>query len=729
MTFSADQIVWIDFETRGFAVDLKAVGPFRYVAEASTSAIVLAYAIGAAPALTWHADGAILDWDDAPDDLRAAFARGATFAAWNASFDVAVWNHATLGFPYLAPERVIDPLIQAAVSNLPTDLGSAARALGIAGKLAGGKKLIRLFCLEGAGPREHPEEWTRFLAYARQDITAMRDVYGRTRPLPLAECREYWAFEHINRRGVVLDMPFVRAAAALAAEDAGVIGGRLAELSGGRVTRVTQAKRIATWLHDQLAEAAMREVLIVGAPPDEYDGGDDDEAQKFSLTRDRVARVLAMLDVKHANGGLDAAETKAREVATLRLYGAGASPKKFARLLAQQVDGVLRGQYRFAGAGQTGRLTSRGAQIQNLARDVLGADGAAEAALVDAIADGCSHAALAAAAPTDVPAARKLALLVRPAIVAGPGKVFVWSDWSAIEARITPWLAASGGAEKVLEVFRAHDRDPTRPEIYVLAAADVLHEDPRAITRAKRAIGKVATLALGFGGSVGALLSMALAYGISLDTAEARRIVDAWRDANPWAAEFWGGHRDGESFGLWGAAMSAWELPGQITTAGRIAFAYVAEYLGGALFMALPSGRLLTYPRPRWRDVDVLDRDGKPTGERRHELSFRRAHGRAKLWHGTLCENAVQATAADILRATVTRIETNPALAFMPIRMTTHDEIVCEVDAARVEEAKAILRREMLTVPDWAAGLPLQSEESSCCYYTKAKAALSGSKP
>ena len=240
---------------------------------------------------------------------------------------------------------------------------------------------------------------------------------------------------------------------------------------------------------------------------------------------------------------------------------------------------------------------------------------------------------------------------MRPALIAGPGKVFVWSDWSAIEARITPWLAASAGAEKVLDIFRANDRDPTRPDIYTIAAADILHKDPSAVTKTERGIGKVARLALGFGGSVGALQSMALNYRIHLDDAEARRIVDAWREANPWAREFWGAHRDGESFGLWGAAMRAWEMPGQITTAGRIAFVYREDYLGGALFMALPSGRLLTYPRPRWRDVDVLDKDGKPTGEKRSELSFRRAHGRAKLWHGTLCENAVQATAADLLRA------------------------------------------------------------------------------
>src|SRR5262249_39854591 len=213
----------------------------------------------------------------------------------------------------------------------------------------------------------------------------------------------------------------------------------------------------------------------------------------------------AMLDAKHANGGLNCDETKAREVATLRLYGAGASPKKFARLAAQQVDGVLRDQYRFAGAAQTGRMSSRGAQIQNLARDVLGDDGAAEAPLVDAIAEGCSYAELAAADPIDVPVARKLALLVRPALVALSGKLFVGSDWSAVEARITPWLAASPGAEKVLDIFRANDRDPSRPDIYTVAAADVLHRDPDAVTKPERGIGKVSTLALGFGGSVGAL--------------------------------------------------------------------------------------------------------------------------------------------------------------------------------------------------------------------------------
>src|SRR5262249_40675768 len=133
-------------------------------------------------------------------------------------------------------------------------------------------------------------------------------------------------------------------------------------------------------------------------------------------------------------------------------------------------------------------------------RDVLGKDGGAEALLVEAIRNGCDHAALVAAEPADVPAARKLALIVRPALVAGPGKLLVWSDWSAIEARITPWLAASEGAEAVLDISRAHDRDPSLPDNYVIAAADIFGRDVHVIARPERQIGKVVVLACQYGG-------------------------------------------------------------------------------------------------------------------------------------------------------------------------------------------------------------------------------------
>jgi DNA polymerase bacteriophage-type len=274
--FNTSDLIWADFEVAS-ACDLKAAGTLRYATDASTRAIILAYAVGDAPVLSWHADGAILDWDKAPEDLRAAVTRGAILAAWNASFDTAVWNYATLGFPFLAPERVIDVMIQAGVSNLPTDLESASRALGGEGKQADGKRLIKRFCVEGADPREYPEEWQLFLSYARRDVGTMRDVCRRTRPLPREELEQYWAFEHINRRGVAVDLPFVLRAAALAVEDAVASGRRLNELTDGAVTRVTQAKRIATWLHDQLPDPAMREVLTVGAAADDEVAEDEDD--------------------------------------------------------------------------------------------------------------------------------------------------------------------------------------------------------------------------------------------------------------------------------------------------------------------------------------------------------------------------------------------------------------------------------------------------------------------
>src|SRR3954463_6848000 len=109
--FNVSDLGWIDFEDVS-KVDLKAAGAPRYVADPSTRAIVLAYAIGNGPARAWHADGAILDWDNAPPDLREHYESGATFAAWNAPFDSPMWNFATLGFPFLPPERVIDVMVQ-----------------------------------------------------------------------------------------------------------------------------------------------------------------------------------------------------------------------------------------------------------------------------------------------------------------------------------------------------------------------------------------------------------------------------------------------------------------------------------------------------------------------------------------------------------------------------------------------------------------------------------------
>lgn len=238
---------------------------------------------------------------------------------------------------------------------------------------------------------------------------------------------------------------------------------------------------------------------------------------------------------------------------------------------------------------------------------------------------------------------KTLGMVIRPTFIAAPGKVFVWSDWSAIEARVLPWLAASPGAEKVLDIFRQNDADPSLPDIYKITAGELLLKPATEVTKTERqSHGKVPTLSLGFGGGLGALQKMAVNYHVHLDDEVGGAMVKSWRERNAWAPEFWGTFRTdrhGEVTaysGLWGAANMAIRNPNTAYEAGRVAYLFDPDYLGGTLFCALPCGRLLTYPDCRWRDRVVKD---KVTGEEeiKSALWFRKGYGWSALWHGKLC--------------------------------------------------------------------------------------------
>ena len=189
-TFDPARIGWIDFETRG-RVDI-AAGAYRYATEAD--AVVLSYAIGMGPVrrIAVPYFPATLDLIDLPTEFLAFHAKvingTGIWAAWNASFDRAIWNYACTGFPPLEPTQIIDVMAQAVASGLPPDLSAAAVASHSTKKLASGRELIRLFCLpDSAGaPDSHPVEWSAFLDYADRDIDAMRSVFLGTRQLPLA---------------------------------------------------------------------------------------------------------------------------------------------------------------------------------------------------------------------------------------------------------------------------------------------------------------------------------------------------------------------------------------------------------------------------------------------------------------------------------------------------------------------------------------------------------------
>jgi DNA polymerase len=711
-TFAIDDIGWIDFETRS-DTDLKVAGATRYATEAD--AIVLAYAIGNGPVNTVKVtafDGPSR-WDDMPEEFKkhhhGVILGTHIWAAWNAGFDRAVWNYATADFPEMLPDDIIDVMAQATASGLPPDLAKASEAIGKAVKEGSGKDLIKLFCtaagLKGVRgtPQTHPEEWHAFDAYASGDIEAMRSVFRSTRQLTLAEWKEYWAMEVINDRGVCIDVRMVREAADLAEEDRLRSRHALKRLTGGIVETVDQVAKMTAWLMARLPKEG-RAILTKTVEETDEETGEVTKPAKLQLTRRRIERLIAFCAAQQDGYATPPEVADMLQVLQIRRYGGSKTPAKFAKMLAQQVDGRLYGQYVFNGAPQTGRASSRGVQIHNLARDVL----EHEPELLDALnGDGIDYDTFSSVGD-ETPVARKLSLLIRPAFVPAGDNVFVWSDWSQIEARIVPWLCDHmKGARDRVQIFRDVDADPSLPDLYTRTAATLSHVSVEQVTKPMRQRGKVAELALGFCGGVGALQQMAAGYGLHFTDAEARQVVDRWRDANPWAIDY--------SREIWEAMRWAIkpENASQPVRAGRVWLKFEPKYLGGSLLARLPSGRCLTYRNMHWQDVDVLDEDDKPTGIKKLEMMFSRGYGRVKLWPGMFVENFTQATAADVLRGTLVRLKD------APVRLHTHDEILLETSAASAPKLAETLRLVMQQGFSWSRGLPLMSEETIGYYYTK----------
>lgn len=689
-------LIFLDFETHS-NLNLKTVGSAKYAA--SCSALVLAYAIGDGPVHTVEHRGAPVFWKSAPPDLKHAVSEGFPIVAWNAGFDMQVWEHAFGGGVFGAPpgtiETALDARVLAAAANLPPDLESASmRLLGV-GKDKEGKKLIKLFSIDGADPLEHPEEWQAFLRYARIDVERMRDIWRRLLPLPDREWEEYHAAERINRRGVSIDLGFAQFAAKLAAHDRVAGGKRVAQLTHGLVHSITDLPRMKTWLYNHLDSEARKIMVKVIDEEDETD-------RKLRLRRPHIDQLIAYLENKPE---LLPDDLVAKEILELRLYGGGASQGKFQAIVDQAHHDKLAMTYVFAGATQTGRFSSKRPQLHNLTRQSLSKTIADEADMMGALINGRRNFG------DDVPMARRLALLVRPTLMAREGHTFVWSDWSSIESRVLAFLANDADANKKLDVYRQLDADPTLPDIYMQVASGMLHITAAQIDSDQRQRGKIAELACGFAGGIGALQSMAANYKMHFTDDEARTIVDQWRQANPWARPFWDA--------LWSGAMIALDTPDSVRRVGRLLFKGVRHYLGErTLFMQLPSGRRLIYPDVRITTEKDYDADGEVIGYT-DKLTFKRDRGRVKLWKGILAENATQAVAADILRGTLVRLEqdTSPIGA---VCLHTHDEIMLEVETEKAKRAANYLVR-MMTLPfAWSADLPIAAKAKINDWYSKA---------
>lgn len=709
-----NDFVFVDVETRS-TEDVTVHGSYRHNANGRVT--IFTYAIGEGEVKDWcltdWSPGKKLSWAMAPADLLAALSRvrggQAWFVAWNAGFEFNAFTRGMRGLGFEV-EWMIDAMVQAMRSHLPADLAGAARAIGMTQKQASGKALIKLFADEAgaATPQSHPAEWQQFRDYARDDVAAMRDVFMSTMPLSRRMWQEYWASERINHRGVAVDLPFVRGAAALAARLAATANADIERLTDGKIKTVRQSAALLDWIRYELRHLPevdrilTREVDLV-----EDEDGEMRSVAKYSLGRGLVEALIAYLDRIDEEQGLTDSEWRVLQVLEVRLYGASATPAKFQKILdTVDADGRLRGQYVYGGAAATIRFSSKGVQIHNLSRDTVGSrDDELDA--IEIITEKGADAYDEIAARWGY-VGRVLSRLIRPAFIAPPRRKFAWCDLSSIEAVVCPWLTDDEDAEPLLDAIRANHRDPSLPDMYKVQAAKMLGKRPEDVTKPERqSHGKTIQLACQFLGGKGSLFNMGRIYRVHFEDDEAQGFVDRWRAENKWAVRF--GER------VWEGVLWCMENPGEPRVAGRITLLYDAGYRGGSLFAVLPNGDPLVYTGLKWREVNTKD---KETGESRVEarLTAWKGRGVAPLWKGEFVNNFTQATAAALLRRALWRLGSEGLLTVV---MHTHDEICVEVDEDEADAKALVLMDVMKDVPDWAPGLPIAAESTVAEYYTK----------
>ena len=639
-------ILWIDAETRSHC-DLTAAGVYNYAMHRSTEVLCMCYAFDNGDVMTWTPDQPF------PQDVLR---HTGPIYAHNATFERLVLWYVLQTDHKL--EQFVCTAAQARANCAPGSLEDIGRFSG-AGmrKDHSGAALIRKCCVP---PFKHtPQDLSDLFTYCAQDVRAMRDVSQRLRPLSPIELADYHVSERINDRGVLIDVPLARAATQYSAEEANDIQNTVWEITKGMVTSV-RSPIMREWVLDRLTPEQLTLTEVNGKP---------------SIDKSVRANLLACDDL----------DPDVREVVQSADDIWSSSVAKFARLasLADEEDNRLRGAFVFAGGAATGRAASYGAQVHNLFRKTA----KDPAALRQAIVRGHK---------LDGRVSDALKSMLRPALIAQPGYVFVTADWSAIEGRVNPWLAQSPAGEAKLDVYRA-GRDPyivnavsTYGGHYNDVAKQVEWESPEALQM--RQVGKVQELALAFGGSQGAFAAMARGYGVTVSNP--KQIVAGWRKANPWAPVFWSQLED--------AYLSAMRHPGEEQTAGRVTYLFDKRHL----WYILPSGRVLCYPFAKLSDegLTYAKASWKPKADATE-------WPRARLWSGLACENVVQATAHDLLREALRVLD--------DVVLHVHDEIVLEVPQYNAEAAARRLEDVMQTAPDWAAGLPLVAKAKTLLRFGK----------
>ena len=656
----------IDIETYS-SNDLNKCGVYKYVQHPDFDILLFGYSVdGGEVRVIDLAAGETI-----PEEILAALSdEDITKWAFNSNFErvcLSEWlrrNHPehfssysvegdTVG-DYLDPHGWKCSMIWSAYMGLPLSLAGVGAVLGLEEqKLKEGKDLIRYFCVpckatkSNGGrtrnlPEHDPEKWEQFKFYNRRDVEVEQSIQKKLQnyPVPDFVWGEFWLDQEINDRGILLDMVLVENAIKLDAVSKDKLSDAMKDIT--ELDNPNSVAQMKQWLSDQGVEAE-------------------------SLGKKDVAKMIADDDI----------DEDVTEALMLRQQLAKSSVKKYqAMRTAVCRDGRARGMFQFYGANRSGRWAGRIIQLQNLPQNHM--DDLEQARGLVRNGDYVALSMLYDSVPN------VLSELIRTAFVSAEGNKFCVADFSAIEARVLSWLA---GEQWRNDVF-VNNGDIYCASASAMFGVPVEKHGQNAHLRQK---GKIAELALGYGGSVGALKSMG-AIEMGLSEEELQPLVDSWRSANPNIVRFW------------------WDVDRAVKKAVKQREPSVIkgirfECKSGMLFITLPSGRRLSYVKPR---MGVNRFDGEAVTY--EGVGSTKKWERIESYGPKFVENIVQAISRDILCYAMR------TLSHCRICAHVHDELIIEI---RKDAPLEAICEQMGRTPPWAEGLVLRADGYETPFYKK----------
>lgn len=648
----------IDLETYS-SVDLGKTSVYRYVESPDFDILLFGYCVDGCPVQVVD----LAQGEQIPPEIIDALSDERVHKwAFNANFErvcLSEWlrrnsyplhneHYSTPDDPcmgYLDPVGWHCTMVWSAYLGLPLSLKDAGAALGLdKQKLTEGKDLIKYFCVPGKDGQRHlpadaPDKWSTFKAYNLRDVETEMGIQERLRKYPVSDAvwDQYHLDQQINDRGIAVDMALVRSAISIDERSREELTTKLKELT--MLDNPNSVQQMKDWLADNGLETE-------------------------TLGKKQVTELLKT------------APEPLRSVLVLRQQLAKSSVKKYQAMEATVcADGRVRGCFQFYGA-RTGRWAGRNIQLQNLPQNKM-PDLEQARAIVHA-GDYDAVRMLYDSTP-DV-----LSQLIRTAFVPRSDHTFFVADFSAIEARVIAWLAGEDWRQRVF----ADGKD-----IYCASASQMfgVPVEKHGINGHLRQKGKIAELALGYGGSVGALKAMG-ALEMGLQEKELKPLVDAWRTANPMIVKLWWAVDD--------AVMTAIRMKSSTETHG-IRFTCQS----GMLFITLPSGRQLSYVKPRIGENQF----GSPAATYMGTNAARQ-WDRLESYGPKFVENIVQAISRDILCYAMQTLHCCSIVAHV------HDELIIEADPRMSLETVC---EQMGRTPPWAPGLQLRADGYATDFYKK----------